>query len=328
MARPVGVGSILDGRFGITSLINRGALSTVFEAVDWSTGELVAIKVPLPGYDRDPLYLTRFSREEVIGSALHHPSVVRVLAMEKKSQPYLVMERLGGTPLSTFIKEGQPLPLPEALRIAVQIARALEYLHANEVVHRDLKPSNVILFEDGSIRVIDLGMAKAGDGREFEGMISFQASGTPDYMPPEQVRGQSGDRRSDIYSLGGMLYEMLTGYPPFRGDDLFYVLHARVVGDPVSPRRLNPNISAEVEETVLHALARHPDHRFSSATEFRRELEHPEGVVVTGRAGRLQPPGAWSILWRRIRDFVWAMVAIMGFFAMMIFIAGIWGRRR
>jgi serine/threonine protein kinase len=195
------------------------------------------------------------------------------------------------------------------------------------VIHRDLKPSNVILFEDGSIRVIDLGIAMKGEGPEFDGMVSLQASGTPDYMPPEQVRGHSGDRRSDLYSLGAMLYEMATGYPPFQGD-LFFVLHARVVGDPVPPRRLNPDLSPEVEEIILHALDRDPDLRFSSAAEFRKELEDPRGVVVTGRAARLQPPGFWSIFWRRIQDFVWAMVAIMGFFAVMILIAAMWRKHR
>jgi serine/threonine-protein kinase len=328
MALPLGIGSILDDRFRITSLINRGTLATVYEGVDGSTGDRVAIKIPLPGYERDPLYLTRFQREEVIGSALRHPSVVRIFFTDRKSRPYLVMERLGGTPLSTWIKVGKPLPIPEALRLGVQIARALEYLHEHQVVHRDLKPSNVLLLEDGSIRVIDLGMAKAGDGPEFEGMISFQASGTPDYMPPEQVRGHSGDHRSDIYSLGAMMYEMVTGYPPFPGDDLFTVLHARVVGDPVSPRGLNPELSPELEEILLHALDRDPDRRFPTAAEFRRELENPQDVVVTGRAARLEPPSTWSIFWRRIRDFVWAMVAIMGFFAVMIFIAAMWGRRR
>ncbi|HLY09739.1 MAG TPA: serine/threonine-protein kinase [Planctomycetota bacterium] len=328
MAAPVGVGSVLDGRFRITSLLSEGNVSTVYEAVDRSTGQVVAIKMPVGSSERDPLYLERFRREEAIGGALQHPSVIRVFPVERKSRPYLVMEKVGGAPLSTRLQVGHPLPMGEVLRIGIQIARALEYLHEQQVVHRDLKPSNIMVFPDGSIRVIDLGIAKRGEEPEFGGTLGSQPLGTPDYMPPEQVRGESGDPRSDIYSLGAMLYEMATGVPPFQGDDVFYVLHARVVGDPVPPRTLNPELSPELEEVLLHALERDPARRYRSMTVFRQELEHPDGVAVTGRRDRVRPPGFWGIFWRRIRDFVWAMAAIISFFGVMIAVAWKWGRHR
>ena len=328
MNPPVGVGTVLDGRFRIRGLIGTGALSSVFEAVDGSTGEIVAVKVPNPGVDREPLYLSRFQREEAIGRALSHPSLVRVLPLSRKSRPYLVMERVDGTPLSSLIQEGRPLDTREALRIATQILKALEYLHANQVVHRDLKPANVMLFPDGSIRILDLGMAKSGNGPEAGEALFSQSFGTPDYMPPEQVRGKSGDVRSDLYSLGAMLYEMLTGVAPYPGDDAFTVMHARVVGDPVAPRVCNPDLSPQLEEILLRALERDPSKRYASAAEFLEDLEHPEGVAVTGRAAALKAPSSWRIHWRRIRDFVWTMTAMMVFFAVMIFIAWMWGGRR
>jgi serine/threonine-protein kinase len=319
---------VLDGRFRLTSLIGEGALTHVYEAVDASTGGNVVVKVPVPGADRDPLFLTRLEREESIGAALRHPSVVRVLALEKKTRPYLVMEKAEGTPLSLLVGEGRQLPVTDALRIAAQVLRALEYLHANRVIHRDLKPANVMLFPDGSIRVLDLGMAKLGDGREFEGAIASQAVGTPDYMPPEQVEGKPGDARSDLYSVGAMLYEMLTGSPPYPGEDVFTVMHARVVGDPVAPRRVRPDLSPQLEEILLRAMARNPAERYASAAEFLHDVERPGQVVVTGRASSLEPPSRARIFWRRIRDFVWAMAVMMGFFVAMILIAWAWGGRR
>jgi serine/threonine-protein kinase len=328
MNPPIGVGTVLDGRFRIRSLIGSGALSSVFEAVDCSTGEVVAVKVPNPGVDRDPLYLSRFRREEDIGRALRHPFLVRVFPVHGKGRPYLVMEKVDGTPLSSLIVEGRPLETGEAVRVAAQILRALEYLHASQVVHRDLKPANVMLFPDGSIRILDLGMARQGSGSESGAPLFAQSFGTPDYMPPEQVCGKSGDARSDLYSLGAMLYEMLTGFAPYPGDDVFNVMHARVVGDPVAPRRLNPSIPPQIEEILLRALERDPSKRYASAAEFLRDLEHPEAVVVTGRAASLKAPRLWRIFWRRIRDFVWTMAAMMAFIAAMIFVAWMWGSRR
>jgi serine/threonine-protein kinase len=326
MAPEVKVGTILDGRFRITTLINKGSLSSVFEAVDGQTGRPVAIKAPFPGSERDPLYLWRFEREEKIGGALHHPSVLRIFPMEKKSQPYIVMERVEGTPLSSLLKTGVPLPVPDALRIAAQVARALEYLHEHQVVHRDIKPANVILCSDGTVRVIDLGLAKAGDGPDPGSGIS-RSFGTPAYMPPEQVKGKSGDHRSDIYALGAMLYEMITGDPPFRGDDPVTMMVARTLGDPPAPRLANPAISPQVEEIVLHSLERDTDKRFASTREFREELETPDSVRLTGRASRLQAPSPFRLFLQRRREVVWAALALLGYFGAILFVALKWGKR-
>lgn len=327
MEREVTIGSLLDGRYKITSVLGLGALSSIFEALDEKTGRAVAVKVPLPGYEREPVYLWRFDREEKVGARLAHPSLVRVYPVPKKSRPYIVMERLEGTPLSSLLREGTPMPVHEALRIGAQIARALDYLHGQKVVHRDLKPANVFLCRDGSLRLIDLGLARDGEGPE-PGPAVAGAFGTPDYMPPEQVRGKSGDARSDLYTLGAMLYEMTTGYAPFRAEDPFVVMHSRVVGDPPAPRALNPALPPGVEEIILRAMERDPGRRYQTASEIWKDLDNPEGIEPTGRASQLRPPRAWKIHWRRSREFVWSLLAMLFFIAAMSLVAMKWGKHR
>jgi serine/threonine protein kinase len=316
MATELEIGQLLDGRFQITSLISRGSMAWVFEAIDRRSEGRVALKVPYRMYEGDPTYFFRFQQEETIGKSLDHPSILRILPMENKSRPYIVMERLEGKQISELITAGRPMPMAQALGLAASIARALEYLHSKNVIHRDLKPANIMLCKDGSLRVIDLGLAKIKErpGTPIPGFSHPQ--GTPDYMPPEQVSGREGDGRSDLYSLGAILYEMVTGRTPFPGSDPTWVMHARVLGDPVAPSRLNPALPPQVEEIILHAMERDPKDRYASATEFREELEHPEKVVVTGRAARLLPPSPWGIRWRRSRDFVWTLGIILAVIAL------------
>jgi serine/threonine-protein kinase len=321
------VGSGLDGRFGIFNLIGKGALASIFEAIDERTGGTMAVKVPLPGYERDPVYLWRFEHEEKIGGALNHPSIIRVCPVRNKSRPYIVMDRLEGTTLSGLLKESQPMPVPEALRIGVEIARVLEYLHGENVVHRDLKSQNVFVSRDGSIRLIDLGLAKYGKGPEPRVALA-QAFGTPDYMPPEQVMERSGDPRSDLDALGAMLYEMTTGQVPFRDEDPFVVMHARIEGDPPAPRAINPALSPGVEEIILRAMERDPCERYQSASEMKRDLENPEAVSPTGRASGLEVPRPWRIVWRRSIEFVWTLIGMIGFITALSFVALKFGKHR
>jgi len=322
------VGQLLDGRFHITSLISRGSMAWVFEAVDRLGDGRVALKVPFRMYEGDPTYFSRFEQEERIGKGLDHPSILRILPMENKSRPYIVMERLEGKLLSEVITAGRPLPVAQALGLAASIARALEYLHSRGVIHRDLKPANIMQCKDGSLRVIDLGLAKISErpGTVIPGFTHPQ--GTPDYIPPEQVSGREGDGRSDIYSLGAILYEMVTGRTSFPGSDPNWIMHARVLGDPVAPSRLNPALPPEVEEIILHAMERDPKDRHATATELREELEHPERVIVTGRAGRLNPPSPWRIRWRRSRDFVWTFGIILAVLTLFSVAVIKWGAPR
>jgi serine/threonine-protein kinase len=298
MSRDVQLGEVLDGRFHVTDVIARSPTATLFKATDQKTGQTVAVKVPFLHAESDPAFFARFEREEAVARTLDHPYVLKIIPVEDKSRPYIPMEYLEGQTLAQLLHTAHPLPVPDALRIAGRICQALEYLHAHDVVHRDLKPDNVMLCDDGSIRIMDFGIAKAAGKRRLTFTRLLSAMGTPDYMAPEQVLGKRGDPRTDLYSLGAILYEMVTGSTPFEGDNPYVVMNARVVGDPVAPRHCNGQVPPAVEETILHAMERNPADRYPSAAAMRAELEGPETVTLTGRHERLQPPSLWKIRMR------------------------------
>jgi serine/threonine protein kinase len=287
------------------------------KATDLKTGRPVALKVPLPSLEGDPAAYSRFQREAEIGRALDHPGILKIIDIDEKQQsrPYLVMEFLEGQTLERLMREVRPMPESDALRIVSQICDALDYLHRHDVVHRDLKPQNIMVCNDGSVRVMDFGIAKAAASRRLTFGGFSPTMGTPDYMAPEQVKGQRGDERTDIYSLGAMLYEMVTGRVPFEGQNAYMVMNARLIGDPVAPRVYNPKIRPEVEEIILHAMARNPADRYRSVAEMKAEVDAPEKVHVTGRASRLTAPVPWKRRWRVARVVLLSiLVPILLFF--------------
>jgi serine/threonine-protein kinase len=267
-------------------------------------------------FESDPGFFTRFQREEAIGKTLDHPYILRILPVEEKSRPYIVMEYLEGQTLRQVMRSMERLPVHDALKIASRICEALEYLHGRDVIHRDLKPENIMLCNDGSIRIMDFGIAKAAGLRRLT-FTGFSASmGTPDYMAPEQVKGKRGDARTDIYSLGVMLYEMVTGAVPFEGTNPYAIMHARLVGDPVAPRKHNPALPPEVEEIILHALEQQPYDRYPSAAALRQELDAPEKVQLTGRHERLRPQVPWKSRWRALRYYLLALLVPLAVIAL------------
>lgn len=315
MSEELRLGSILDDRFKITDLINKGGMGSIYEAIDQTTGEVVAIKIPLMRFESDPAFFFRFEREEEVGVMLKHPSILRIIPVKDKCRPYIVMERLNGELLSDVLKKERILPIPAAVDITLRIAEALQYMHEKKVTHRDLKPNNIMMCRDGSIRIMDMGLAKADDRRQITVPRLSGTMGTPHFMAPEQVKGTSAGGRTDLYSLGAMLYVMVTGRMPFDGKDPFTIMHARVVGDPAAPRAVNPEISPALEEIILHAMARQPEQRYPSVQELIRDLKAPELVTPTGREKLLVPPDPRKIEWRRNRHFVWALlvfIALMG----------------
>jgi serine/threonine-protein kinase len=296
----LGVGAVLDERFEITDVIAKSGMASLFKANDRQTGQAVALKVPYLQIESDPAGFDRFRREEEIGLQLQHPYILKVLPVEKKSRPYLVMEYLEGQTLGELLKSVHPLPEPDAVKIASRICEALDYMHQHGVIHRDLKPQNLMLCNDGSIRIMDFGIAKALASRRLTFVGFTPAMGTPDYMAPEQVRGSRGDQRTDIYSLGAILYEMATGEPPFGGDSAYVIMNARVTGDPVAPRKVNPKLTPVLEEIILHAMERDPKWRFQTAAEMKKELDDYESVQMTDRCSRLQAPQMWKSRFRMV----------------------------
>jgi serine/threonine-protein kinase len=211
------------------------------------------------------------------------------------------MEWVPGRLLRSIMNEEKKLPLARAVHLTIGICDALEYIHANGVAHRDLKPENVMVDEQDNIRLIDFGIAANAGSRRLTFANFSQSMGTPDYISPEQVRGKRGDGRSDIYALGVMLYEMLTGKVPFSGPNPFAVMNDRLLNQPVPPRELEPSITPQIQEILYRALERDPKNRYASAREFAHDLRHQEEVGLAPRIEEAnwqqrQSPGARRIL--------------------------------
>jgi len=303
MGSELEVGQVLDDRFRITDLISRSGMASIFKAIDQTNDSVVALKVPFMQFESDPGFYSRFQREQAIGKALKHPYILKMIDDDsiRKSRPYIVMEYLEGQTLGHLMHTIRPMPEADALKIASRICEALHYMHEHDVVHRDLKPDNIMICSDGSIRIMDFGIAKFETARRLTFGGFTPAMGTPDYMAPEQVKGKRGDARTDIYSLGAIIYEMVTGSPPFEGANPFIIMNSRLSGDPVAPRTRNPNISPQVEEIILHAMARDPQERYQTVWDMKNELDHPETVQLTGRCDRLVVPNPVSGNLKRYR---------------------------
>ena len=289
------LGQTLDGRFVLTEEIGRGGMSTIFKAQDLQNrGEPVVVKVPLPAFSSGVGAWSMFQREEEIARQLDHPFILKFLPLAANSRrSYVVTEYVPGRTLADRLAEQSPVPEAEALSIASQVCTALEYLHEHGVVHYDLKPANVMLCPDGTIRLIDFGLAHTAIKARFTLSGGVPPIGSSAYVAPEQIKRKRGRMSVDIYAAGALLYEMLTGRPPFPGDDPFVVASARLVGDPPAPRTVNPAISPQTEEIVLRALRRNPAERYPSAAAMKADLDAPERVAVTGLSGRLQPVTRW-----------------------------------
>ena len=287
----VTLGQTLGDRFLLVEQIGQGGMSTVFKAQDLENeGEAVVVKIPLPIFSSGVGSWSIFQREEEIGLKLDHPFVLKFLPLRsEKRRGYVVTEYVPGLTLSDRLRDERPLPEPEALRIASQLCAAIDHLHGRGFVHYDLKPANVMLCPDGSIRLIDFGLAHAATTSRFVLGGPPPAIGSSDYVAPEQIKRRRGRKSVDIYGVGALLYEMLTGRAPFPGDDPFVVASARILGDPPAPRAVNPYVSPEAEEIALRALSRDLNQRYPSALVMKRDLEHLDQVEMSGLCDRLQP---------------------------------------
>ena len=296
-------GQVLDGRFRLVEALGRGGMATIFKAEDLADcGRAVAVKLPLPVFASGVGTWSLFQQEESIGRRLDHPYVLRFLPLPAdQRRSYVVTEYVPGRTLADHLAEWGALPEPEALAICRQICEALAHVHRRGFVHYDLKPANVMLCPDDTIRLIDFGLAHAVVKSRFSLVGAPPAIGSAGYVAPEQIRRQRGRTSVDVYGVGALLYEMLTGRPPFRDADPFAVGSERLIGDPPAPRALEPSISPAVEEIVLRALRREPAERYVSVAALQADVERPDRVVVTGLSTRLRPATAWGRRWRRAR---------------------------
>jgi serine/threonine-protein kinase len=279
---PLHPGDQLD-HYRIESLVARSGMASIFRATDMRNGRQVAIKIPHPEMEADPVLFERFEREAEIGEKLDHPGVMKVFPDADRSRVYMVMEWVDGRLLRVVLHEQKKFPVERAIKIVIAVCDALDYIHRNGVVHRDLKPENIMIDADDHIKLIDFGIAARQGARRLTFAKLSQVMGTPDYISPEQVKGKRGDGRSDIYALGAMLYEMLTGQPPFSGPNPFAIMNDRLLNNPIPPRELNPEIPPPLQEVIYRALEREPQNRYATANEFAWDLEHLDEVGVADR---------------------------------------------
>ena len=313
-------GDQLD-HYRIENVVARSGMASIFRGTDLRTGQPVAIKVPHPEMESDPVFYERFHREQDIGTKLDHPGVMKVMTDEDRSQIYMVMEWVEGRLLRQLLNEQKRLPPERAVKIALGIARALDYIHRHGVVHRDLKPENVMIDDQDNIKLIDFGIAANAGARRLTFAKLSATMGTPDYISPEQVKGKRGDARSDLYALGIMLYEMLTGKVPFQGPNPFAIMNDRLLNNPVPPRELNPEISPQLQEIIYRALERDPKKRYASAHEFAWDLEHQDQVGVADRPELRDWRQRRSPWLKRILFYIMLALIPVFIFALMFYVA-------
>ncbi|NSC22759.1 Stk1 family PASTA domain-containing Ser/Thr kinase [Streptomyces albus subsp. chlorinus] len=268
----------LGGRYELGSVLGRGGMAEVYLAQDTRLGRTVAVKTLRVDLARDPSFQARFRREAQSAASLNHPAIVAVYDtgedyVDGVSIPYIVMEYVDGSTLRELLHSGRKLLPERAMEMTTGILQALEYSHRNGIVHRDIKPANVMLTRTGQVKVMDFGIARAmGDS----GMTMTQTAaviGTAQYLSPEQAKGETVDSRSDLYSTGCLLYELLTVRPPFVGDSPVAVAYQHVREEPQPPSAFDPEISPAMDAIVMKALVKDPDYRYQSADEMRADIE-------------------------------------------------------
>ncbi|ACU68993.1 serine/threonine protein kinase [Catenulispora acidiphila DSM 44928] len=279
----------LGGRYELGAVLGRGGMAEVFMARDTRLGRTVAVKTLRADLSRDPTFQARFRREAQSAASLNHPAIVAIYDTGEDfengvSVPYIVMEYADGSTLRDLLHSGRRLLPERALEITAGVLQALDYSHRNGIIHRDIKPANIMLTRSGTVKVMDFGIARA---MADNGMTMTQTAaviGTAQYLSPEQAKGETVDARSDLYSTGCLMFELLTGRPPFVGDSPVAVAYQHVREEPQPPSSYDPEVSPAIDAVVLKSLAKTADARYQSATEMRADIER----VLDGRPTEAQ----------------------------------------
>ncbi|MFN8080813.1 MAG: Stk1 family PASTA domain-containing Ser/Thr kinase [Kineosporiaceae bacterium] len=302
---------VLGNRYEVGDLLGRGGMAEVHLGRDTRLGRVVAIKLLRVDLARDPIFQARFRREAQSAASLNHPAIVAVYDTGEEqlvdaagsliALPYIVMEYVEGRTLRELLRDGRPLDLGQALELTSGVLSALEYSHRAGIVHRDIKPANVMLTPDGDVKVMDFGIARALADVSTTMTATQAVIGTAQYLSPEQARGETVDARSDLYSAGCLLFELVTGRPPFVADSPVAVAYQHVREAPPLPSSLNPAIPESLDRVVLHSLAKDRETRYQNAAEFRADLENVRSgravsapAMAVGGTRPVEHPGAYA----------------------------------
>ncbi len=315
MKIPVHPGDQID-HYQIDGVADDNGPTTVFRATDLRTNQPVAIKIPHPEVESDPVFIERFQREEEICKSLEHPGILKVFADEHRSQSYIVTEWFDGQPLRQILA-GNKLARERAVRIALNVCNALAYIQNHGIVHRDLRPENILVDAQDHIKLINFGVAAKAGARRITFTNLAQVVGVSEYVSPEELNGKRADPRSDIYALGVILYEMLTAKTPFEGSGPY----DRLLKHPIPPREIDATISPQLQEVIYRALERDPKNRYASAHEFALDLSDLKRVGVAERTElrdwkkRSAPP------WRKVLLFVAIALVPVVIFGLLFYFA-------
>jgi serine/threonine protein kinase len=299
-------GQLID-HYEIVCGLGEGAYAEAYKARDTKTGRFVMLKSPNPQLFGDPAIFQRFERENKIAEKLDSTGVQRSLGMfSANGEPYIIMEFIEGENLRIKLREFDgPLPVDIALDWARQLAEAIRYLHSHGIVHRDLKPENVLVSDEGVLKIVDFGTAMLEGARRLTFRGLTDGVGTPDYMSPEQIQGERGDKRSDIYAWGVIVYEFLTGRVPFEGDNWLAVMAGHLRRTPERIREQRPDVSLALEAVVMHAMRRLPKNRYQSTDELLGDLDDLDSLDLSKfdlspeppMGGALGTPGTAAQVW-------------------------------
>lgn len=267
------IGRVLDGRYEILEEVGNGGMAVVYKAKDFDTGAIVAVKILREEYLDNEEFCRRFRNESRAIALLNHPNIVKIFDVcNSPTLQYIVMEYIDGISLKDYIEQQRVVRVKEAVHFTTQILRALMQAHSKGIVHRDIKPQNIMLLSNGQIKVTDFGIARLSTSRTST--ITDKAIGSVHYIAPEQARGANTDARADLYSVGVMLYEMLTGKLPFEANSAVSVAVMQLQADPKMPREINPNIPVGLEEITMQAMQKDPAKRYQSAAEMLEDIEN------------------------------------------------------
>ena len=276
----------LGDRYDLSDVLGYGGMAEVFRGRDIRLGRDVAVKTLRVDLAREVSFQARFRREAQSAASLNHPAIVAVYdtgesMLDGVPVPYIVMEYVEGRTLRDLLKTERRVMPTRALEITAEILGALDYSHRNGIIHRDIKPANVMLTPAGDVKVMDFGIARSVAQASAAVTQTAAVIGTAQYLSPEQARGEQVDPRSDVYSTGCLLYELLTGTPPFTGDSAVAVAYQHVREDPIPPSRVNADVSPAIDALVLKAMAKNPANRYQSAAEMREDIDRAlSGVPV------------------------------------------------